>query len=347
MTPSAADTAIRQVRVHAPGTAELDRVPIPPCGPRDAIVDVRACGICGSDLTYLRLGGLAGPGGAPMALGHEFAGVVRTVGAEVTGVTAGQRVVVHPGDDALGRIGGGAAEGGLADAVLVREAARGDRLVAVPDGMPLEVAALAEPVAVGMHAAEQAAVGPGDKVAVFGCGPIGLAAIASMADRGVTDVVGIDPSATRRGLAESLGAAAVIDPGRTSVWRELGQLHGRQSLAYGWAPGTDAFIEASGSDDVLGSIIDRAGRHSRVSVVALHYNPVPVNFLSVLMKELTIRGSIEYPDRFADAVDLLARRDLSALITDRFPLSRIGDALELLAASKECGKVMIETGDSG
>ena len=73
---------------------------------------------------------------------------------------------------------------------------------------------------------------------------------------------------------------------------------------------------------------------------------MPVNFLNVLMKELTIRGSIEYPARFGDAVDLLARRDLSALITDRFPLNEIDAALNLLAASKECGKVMVEVPDS-
>lgn len=342
MSASAGDTAIRQVRIHAPGSVGLDRLPLPPCGPRDAVVDVHACGICGSDVTYIRLGGLAGPGGEPMALGHELAGVVRAVGEQVTGVVPGQRVVVHPGDDTIGRIGGGSAEGGLADAVLVREAARGDRLVPVPDEMPLAVAALAEPVAVGMHAAEQAQVAPGDKVAVFGCGPIGLAAIASMADRGITDIVGVDPSATRRALAETLGATAAVDPDQTSVWRELRRMHGSQTLPYGWAPGTDAFIEASGSDEVLRTIIDRAGRQARLSVVALHYNPVPVNFLTVLMKELTIRGSIEYPTRFGDAVDLLARKDLSALITDRFPLGQIDAALELLATSKECGKVMIE-----
>ena len=319
----------------------MDSVPLGACGPRDAIVEIHACGICGSDLGYIRLGGLAGPGGAPMALGHEFAGVVRAIGAEVDGVTVGQRVVVHPGDDAMGRIGGGAPAGGLGEAVLVTEAAGGGRLITIPDDMPLEVAALAEPVAVGMHAAEQADVRPGDTVAVFGCGPIGLAAIASLADRGLTGIVGVDPSATRRRLARAFGASAVIDPDETKVWRELERLHGSRALMYGHAPATDAFIEASGSDAVLTGIIDRAGPGARISVVALHYSPVPVNFLHVLMKELTIRGSIEYPTRFADAVDLLSRRDLSALITHRFALDRVGDALDLLAGSRECGKVMV------
>lgn len=336
-------SAIQQARIHAAGVVSVDRVPMQPCGPRDAVVEVHACGICGSDLSYIRMGGLAGPAGEPMALGHELAGVVREVGAEVTGVAVGQRVVVHPGNDELGRIGNGAPEGGLAEAVLVREAARGGRLFAVPDGMSLDVAALAEPVAVGMHAAEQLGGVAGDRVAVFGCGPIGLAAIAALVDWGVTDVVGVDLSATRRELASSVGASATIDPAAQSVWRELSAIHGHSAGVYGRSPATSCYIEASGSDKVLTDIIDRCGRGARISVVALHYAPVPVNFVNVLMKELTIRGSMEYPARFADAIDLLARRDLSALITDRFPLRDIGRALELLGESRECGKVMIET----
>lgn len=334
-------TTIEQVRITGAGQVSLDRVELPPCGPRDAIVEVHACGICGSDLSYIRLGGLAGPSGEPMPLGHELAGVVTAVGAEVTDIVPGQRVVVHPGDDGIGRIGNGTAEGGLAEAVLVREAARGGRLFPVPDDMPIDIAALAEPVAVGMHAAEQLHAGVDDKVAVFGCGPIGLAAIASLADRGLTDIVAIDLSATRRALAETLGASASIDPADQNVWAELGRLHGSAGTQFGKAPATTGYIEASGSPKVLAKMVDRAGRGATICVVALHYEPVPINFLSVLMQELTIRGSIEYPAQFSDAIDLLSRRDLSALITHRFGLHDIDAALEVLSGSKECGKVMI------
>lgn len=334
-------TTIEQVRITGAGQVSLDRVELPPCGPRDAIVEVHACGICGSDLSYIRLGGLAGPSGEPMPLGHELAGVVTAVGAEVTDIVPGQRVVVHPGDDGIGRIGNGTAEGGLAEAVLVREAARGGRLFPVPDDMPIDIAALAEPVAVGMHAAEQLHAGVDDKVAVFGCGPIGLAAIASLADRGLTDIVAIDLSATRRALAETLGASASIDPADQNVWAELGRLHGSAATQFGKAPATTGYIEASGSPKVLTKMVDRAGRGATICVVALHYEPVPINFLGVLMQELTIRGSIEYPAHFGDAIDLLSRRDLSALITHRFGLHDIDAALEVLSGSKECGKVMI------
>jgi threonine dehydrogenase-like Zn-dependent dehydrogenase len=92
---------------------------------------------------------------------------------------------------------------------------------------------------------------------------------------------------------------------------------------------------------VLRDILDRGRVGGRCSVVALHYEPVPTSYLMLLMKEFTLRGSMEYPARFADAVDLLARRDLSAVLTDRLPLERFDEALELLDGSKECGKVLV------
>ncbi len=89
-------------------------------------------------------------------------------------------------------------------------------------------------------------------------------------------------------------------------------------------------------------MIDHAAVGARLAVVALHYNPVPTNYLMVLMKELTIRGSIEYPARFDDAIDLLARRDLSGLLTHRYPLEEFDQALTFLQTSTDCGKVLIE-----
>ena len=182
---------MKQLRVHGPNDVRLDELPSPAPGPRDALVRMAACGICGSDVSFVHMGGITG---GPMALGHEMAGVVDWVGADVELHARGERVVVHPGDDELGRLGSGAAEGGLTPLLLVREAANGRRLYRVPDPMPLRVAALTEPLAVGIQAVNQADVRPGDTVAVFGCGPIGLFAIASLLDRGVDDVVAIDLS---------------------------------------------------------------------------------------------------------------------------------------------------------
>ena len=335
---------MKQIRVHGPNDVRLDDIdPVPP-GPRDAVVRVGACGICGSDVSYVHMGGLGRPGGEPMPLGHEMAGVVEWVGREVGCVAVGDRVIVHPGDVGHGPMGSGGSEGGLTHAVLVREAANGRRLFPVPPDLPLSVAALAEPVGVGMQAVNQADVARGDKVAVFGCGPIGLTAIATLLDRGIGEVVAVDLSPQRLVLAEGLGVQAALDPTKVDVWEELARLHGTAPFMFGPTPATDAFIEASGSDEVIGDVLQHGRVDGRMSVVALHYAPVPTSFLMVLMKQFTIRGSIEYPPRFEDAIELLARRDLSELITHRFELEEFDRGLSLLEGSRECGKVMITMG---
>jgi threonine dehydrogenase-like Zn-dependent dehydrogenase len=331
---------VLQVRVHGAGDVRVDDVPEPDPGPDDVVVRVHACGICGSDLSYIRLGGIAGPTPEPMCLGHEMAGTVEFVGADVAGVRDGDRVVVHPGDDELGRIGNGGRQGGLTPHLLVEQADR-DRLHRVPDGIALDVAAFAEPLAVGMHAADQADVRAGDGACVFGCGPIGLAALATLVDRGHERVVAVDLDPTRRALAVGLGAQAAIDPAADDLWSALADLHGTAPFMFGPTPATAAFVEATGADRVIGDVIAHARVGARLAIVALHYAPVPTSFLTVLMKELTIRGSIEYPPRFADAVDLLGRRDLSALLTHRVPLDRFHDGLDVLQHAKGCGKVLV------
>jgi threonine dehydrogenase-like Zn-dependent dehydrogenase len=198
-----------------------------------------------------------------------------------------------------------------------------------------------------MQAVNQADVQVGDKVAVFGCGPIGLMSIATLTDRGIDDVVAIDLSRTRLELAKQVGAAHALDPSELDVWAELKRLHGEAPFMFGPTAATDVFIEASGADRVIGDILQHGRFGGRMSIVALHYRPVPTNFVNLLMKQFTIRGSFEYPERFEDAIELLARRDLSALITHTLPLEEFGAGLAVLDGSKDCGKVMITMGDAG
>jgi threonine dehydrogenase-like Zn-dependent dehydrogenase len=336
--------SIRQVRVHGPNDVRVDQIEAPQPGPRDAVVRVAACGICGTDLSFIRHG-RTGPGDAPLCLGHEIAGIVDWVGSDVRSVVVGERVVVHPGNDELGRIGTGGTEGGLTPALLVREAACDGRLYRVPDALPLDVAALAEPLAVGMQAVNRAEVARGEKVAIFGCGPIGLMALATLLDRGIEQVVAIDLNPRRRALALALGAEAALDPAACDVWDELERLHGTAPFLYGPTAATNAFIEASGAAQVIGEVVKHGRVGARLSVVALHYEPIPTNFLLVMMKQLSIHGSMEYPPRFVDAIDLLARRDLSAVVTHRVPLARFDEALAVLRGAADCGKVLVTMGD--
>ena len=333
---------MKQIMLHGADDWRLDDVPDPDPGPRDALVRIAACGICGTDTSYIHMGMTPGH---PIPLGHEMAGTVEWVGSEVTDVAAGDRVIVCPSDAGHGPMGTGGPQGGLTPLLHVPEAADGKRLFKVPEGMPLTTAALAEPVAVGMQSVNQSEAKPGDKVAVFGCGPIGLFALATLADRGVTDTVAIDLSPARLELAETVGAAHTLHAADDDVWSVLARIHGTTPFMFGPTPATDVYIEASGADRVIGDVLQHGRVDGTLVVVALHYRPVPTNYVNLLMKQFTVRGSMEYPERFEDAIELLARRNLSHLITHTRPLEGFGDGLAVLEGSKDCGKVMITIGD--
>lgn len=334
---------MKQIMLHGQNDWRLDDIPDPQPGRRDALVRIAACGICGTDVSYVHMGMTPGH---PIPLGHEMAGVVEWVGDDVGGVAVGDRVIVCPSDAGAGPMGTGGDQGGLTPLLHVPEAANGRRLFTVPAGMPLMTAALAEPLAVGMQAVNQSEAKPGDKVAVFGCGPIGLFALATLADRGIDDVVAVDLSSARLDLAKQVGAAHVLDPTEVDVWEELARIHGTAPFMFGPTPATGIFIEASGADSVIGDVLQHGRVGGCLVVVALHYRPVQTNYVNVVMKQFTIRGSMEYPERFEDAIELLDRRDLSGLITHTMPLEEFGQGLALLQGSKDCGKVMITIGEA-
>jgi len=334
---------MKQIMLHGKNDWRLDDIVEPTPGPRDAIVRIAACGICGTDVSYVHMGMTPGH---PIPLGHEMSGVVDWVGDEVSNLSVGDRVAICPSDVGGGAMGTGGGQGGLTPLLHVPDAASGRRLFKVPDDMPLTTAALAEPLAVGMQAVNQSEAKPGERVVVFGCGPIGLMAIATLMDRGVEDVVAIDFSRERLNLAKSLGASQVLDPSEVDIWEELKRVHGTAPFMFGPTCATDVFIEASGADSVIGDVLSNGRVGGRLVVVALHYRPVPTSFLNLLMKQFTIRGSMEYPERFEDAIELLARKDLSALITHKLSLEEFGEGLAILEGSKDCGKVMITMGDA-
>ena len=329
---------MKQIMLHGANDWRIDDIELPEPGPRDALVRIAACGICGTDVSYVHMGMTPGH---PIPLGHEMAGVIEWLGDEVSGLIVGDRVVVCPSDAGDGPMGTGGPQGGLTPVLHVPDAANGKRLFKVPEGMAITTAALAEPLAVGMQSVNQSDAKPGDKVVVFGCGPIGLLAIATLADRGVEDVVAIDLSHARLELAKEMGAAHVFDPTEVDIWAELKRIHGEAPFMFGPTPASDIYIEASGADSVIGDVLQNGRVDGTLVIVALHYRPVSTNYVNLLMKQFTVRGSMEYPERFEDAIDLLERRDLSRLITHQLSIDEFGDGLSVLEGSKDCGKVMI------
>ncbi|MBM4268341.1 MAG: zinc-binding dehydrogenase [Deltaproteobacteria bacterium] len=332
---------MKQVRIHGPGDVRLDDVAPPDPGPRDAVVRVVACGICGSDVGYAKIGGVAGPVDAPLPLGHELAGVVARVGSEVRGLAPGTRVVLNPMAGG-NRIGNGSAEGGFCRELLVPNAAAGDVLFPIPDDLPFDRAALAEPLGVGVHAVNRAGVAHGERVAIFGAGPIGLMSLAALRDRGIDDVAIVDLSEARLEIARTLGARATIHAGREDVWARLREVHGTGPWLGMPMVGTDVYIEASGSARVLQDILAQSKENARLSVVALHRDEIPVSFLMVLSKQLTIVGALAYPEDYGQMIEMLARIDLGAVITHRFPLEDFHAALAVAQDPAAGAKVLIE-----
>jgi (R,R)-butanediol dehydrogenase/meso-butanediol dehydrogenase/diacetyl reductase len=337
---------VLQLRIHGPSDLRLDDIPAPVPGSRDVVVRIAACGICGTDLNFIRSGGMDVATNGPMALGHEMSGTVEAVGDAVDAIGVGDRVVVHPDGMGAGSIGTGSTEGGFSTHLLVRDAAAGSRIWRVPDALDLTTAALVEPVAVGMHAAARIDARPEDKVVIFGCGPIGLAAVASLVDQGYGMVIAVDPSESRLELARQLGASAAINPRQGDVWEAIGERHGSVPFMFGRTVGTDSYIDAAGAASVVVEFVAHAKPGADLTVVAMHEQDVPVSFLQVLTRELTIRGAIEYPEGFESAIDLLSRCDLSSIVTHRFPIDRYRDALDVLENSRECGKVLLTFPDA-
>lgn len=298
---------MRVATIHGPDDVRLDEIPEPACGPDDVLVRVAACGLCGSDLGYVAAGGLLGPG-ATMPLGHEIAGVVVRAGSAVRGVAPGTPVVVNP-MAAGNNIGNGGPEGGLAPFLLVRNAGRDAGVLPVPTHVPLERAALAEPLAVALHAVHRAAPAADDRVVVLGAGAIGLGIVWWLRRRGVRDVVVADLAPARRDLALRFGARAAVDPQASPLFDALAELHGRGSV-FGWpVVASNVFIDTAGAASLVADVVNVAPVGARLVVVAVHHAPVPVDFRSLLAKELTITAAIGYPTELPEVIAALAEPD--------------------------------------
>lgn len=332
---------MEQVYVTGVGQVQLQPVAAPQPGANDAVLAVSNCGICGSDLAYIAMGGLPGPRGEPMPLGHELCGRVIALGANVKRFAVGDRVVVNP-VAADNHIGNGGREGGFTQQLLVRNADAKNVLFRLPDSLTDEQGALVEPLGVAMHAVNQSAARPGDKVVVFGAGPIGLGVVAVLRYRGIDEIVVVDLSRKRLAIAEQLGATTLI-AGDEDVWARIKAAHG-EVLVHGMpAAASDVLIDAAGAAPVFRGILEHCRFGARIVVVAMHSDEVAVPVFHIMAKELTIRGSMAYPDEFSDVIDMLQSGvDVTPMITHRFALEEFERALAMARNPAEAGKVMIQ-----
>jgi (R,R)-butanediol dehydrogenase/meso-butanediol dehydrogenase/diacetyl reductase len=337
----------RVLNIHGVNDVRLDPVEPPSPGDSDVVVKVKACGVCGSDLTYIKIGGIHRKPGGVTPIGHEAAGEVMSVGSGVKGVSVGQRVVINP-MMTPSNIGSGGPEGAFTEHLLVRDARVGDSLLPIPDDLPFEVAAMTEPLAVALHGVNRSLAKAGEKVVVFGCGPIGLGMVLWLVDRGVKDVVALDLAPERLERAMALGARAVINPAKEDVRARLKELHGTARIFSREAVGTDAYIDAAGAPNIVSDVIGMAKFQSRLVITAAYMKPIQIDLGAMLTTEMTITTAVGYPDEMPDVIAALPRlkEQVRSLISHRFPFDQIIDALGV-AGTPSSAKVMVQFESAG
>jgi threonine dehydrogenase-like Zn-dependent dehydrogenase len=335
---------MRVVNIHGENDVRLDPVDPPAPGKSDVVVKVKACGICGSDLSYIKIGGIHRKPGGVTPIGHEAAGEVIAVGEDVKGVALGQRVVINP-MNTPSYVGSGGPEGAFTEELLVRGGKIGESLLPIPDGLPFEIAALTEPLAVALHGVNRAQVKPGDKVVVFGCGPIGLGMVLWLVDRGITDVVALDLAEERLERARALGVRAAFNPTKIDLPAKLAELHGKARIFSREAVGTDAFIDAAGAPNILSDVIAMAKFQSRMVVTAAYMKPITIDLGAMLTTEMTITTAVGYPTEMPDVIAALPRlrEKLGTLISHRYPFDKVIEAIGI-AGTPQSAKVMIDFG---
>jgi len=353
----------------------------------DALLEVLRCGICGSDLHARRhcnhWGGIMQKAGyqdfmseeQSVIMGHEFCGEILDYGPlSASRYKVGTKVCAIPlirRNNAVNLIGFSKDAGG---AYAERMAVDENLMVPIPNGLDVDSAALTEPMAVGLHAVNRAEMKARDVAIVIGCGPVGLAVIASLKAKGVKTIVASDFSAKRRELARKCGAHVLIDPAEQTPfdnWEEYGfvntiphlldrLLEGFEklrSLPMPWwhtwriaeklgaiKPKSPVIFECVGMPGLINQIIEGAPMYSKVVVAGVCMEADKIEPAQALNKEIDLRFSSAYtPLEFRTTLHMLANGKLNAepMITGIVGLHGVDMAFDLLAGAEDHAKILV------
>lgn len=335
---------------RGPSSIVVEELPDPEPGAGEIVLDVSTCGICGSDLHYYTQGWV--PVGTVM--GHEFSGVVRSVGSGLAGVAPGDRLAINGivGCGACARCRAG--ETNLCpDKRSPRSGAFAERYV-VPAGAPLyrlpetmsdEEAAFLEPLSTSLGAVRRADPALDEPIVVLGLGTIGLGVVACLEALGAAFVIGVDLSPLRRDVAARLGAEHLLDPREHDLVEAVAGLAGRtRQLRYEFAEVGTVF-DCAGVPELVGLGVEKLVRAGgTLAIVSLFEQPVTLDLNPLVRKEVNVVGSWAYPNAVVDeAFALLAGRrvDVTPLVTHRLPLERINEAFALQLDKEVSVKVLV------
>jgi len=327
MTTTATSRQTRSVlrRVHDVALEDAD-IPVP--GPSQVLVEVAAVGICGSDVHYFEHGRIADfVVRDPLVLGHEASGTIIALGSAVTDRIAGQRVALEP-QETCGRCRQCQAgrynlcpdvrffatppvDGAFAQYVVLDAS----RAHPVPDSLSDEAAALIEPLSVGVWAGQKAGVQPGDRVLVSGAGPVGLLCADVARARGAAWVGVSDTNPYRLRVASQRGASAVLDPAAGPLAERIQPV--------------DVVLECSGAAPAVRGAFATAAPAARIVLVGMGAPDLELPVALIQIRELVVTGTFRYAGAYPAAIALAASGavDLDSLVTGRFALAEVADAL--------------------
>ena len=329
------------------GRIWVDTVPDPIPQAGEVLVKTRACGICGSDLHAARhteafVNTSREAGGAfklttfdPVVLGHEFSAEIIDYGPNtphdlaVGTVVCSVPMLARQNPMAVGY----SAEipGGFAQYMVLSRSL----LLRVPDGTPDTHAALTEPMAVGLHAVNKARLAPNDAVLVLGCGPVGLAVITALKQRGAGPVFAADYSPRRRALALAQGADTVVDPRADSPY-QYPELRRSENVV---------IFECIGVPGMIDQVFLAAPRNARIVVVGVCLEMDHSRPLIAINKELSVQYVLGYTlDEFSESLQRIADGsfDVAPLITGRVGLAEVAGAFDALRDPEQHAKILVE-----
>jgi L-iditol 2-dehydrogenase len=319
----------------------VDEVAEPTPAAGQALVSVRAAGICGTDVHATQ--GLF-PWTPPMVLGHEYTGVVEAVGRGVSKRLIGRVVACEPsfGCGACAECAEGRVSqcprctrvGGFAERVVLPVA----NLHALPRGLDPITAAMTEPAACCLAGLEQFALPRGATVLVIGGGIMGLLTMVLAGRRGARRLLLSDPIAERRAMATRLGAAATIDPSTEALNARVAELtNGR---------GADVVCEAVGKPELVSQALTLVRPGGVLQLVGV--NPkgsrLPLDLWDVHYREIRIHGAFGRGRSFRRALALMPKLGVGSLVTARFPLAKIEDAFAHAAAGRGVKTIITPSG---
>jgi L-idonate 5-dehydrogenase len=323
---------VKAVVVHGANDLRVDDLPDPVAREGEVLVAMEWGGICGSDISYWR-NGASGTAvlKRPLVLGHEVAGHIAGIGRGVSGLSVGQSVTVHPATASGGYFGSAAfdphTDGGFSELRVVRA----EQIRALPSNVDTEHGALAEPLAVAMHAVNRAGDVLGRDVLVNGAGPIGSLVVAAAKYAGAATVTAADVADAPLQIAKAMGADVVINAG---AGEEL-------------PVDVDLVFEASGAAAALGAVLHATARGGRVVQVGnLPGTAVPASLGDLVTREISWIGSYRFVDEITDAVAAMdSGLDVTPLITHRYPINEAAQAITVAAdRNSGSGKVLLQLG---